>query len=325
MPLNLLYNFSKKHYFIMTCVFLFCTMLFFLFLNRRHFSLRVHLKTISLKGHLMIIFICTIDFILFSLSTAQMSFNMKESGKYILAFCSAFIVLMSTLLLFMFFRLQYYYGVLKQANDMNLEMISMEERYYKNLQKKTYDLRAFRHDYQHHILAMKSLADAAEWEKLEFYIQNLSDFKESVSYISTNHPVSDAVINDFYERFSKEMDFHIDGKFAPSFFVNDADLCIILSNLIKNAVEAAQKCDASMKPFVSVSLFSDKNTVSIRIKNSSLEIPHSDLDRLNSDKPDSFYHGFGLKNVKNAVANYRGKFSLQYENNVVTTGVILLP
>ena len=104
-------------------------------------------------------------------------------------------------------------------------------------------------------------------QMLHSYIDKLADVKENIHYISTNHTVADAIINDYYEQYSTKMDFRVDGKFMEPLFVNDTDLCIILSNLIKNATEACEKVCSELKekPQIFIFIFCTKDEISIKI------------------------------------------------------------
>lgn len=117
-------------------------------------------------------------------------------------------------------------------------MLDLEIRHYEDICKKNNDLRAFRHDYNFHITAMQALAADSDLDGLKKYVGTLSNIKEQNQYIITNHPISDAIINYFYETLPVNTTFEVEGNFSADVFVDDSDLCIILSNLLKNAVEA---------------------------------------------------------------------------------------
>ncbi len=68
---------------------------------------------------------------------------------------------------------------------------------------------------------------------LKNYVEHLSGIKEQMYYISTNNSVCDAIVNYFYENLDKNIEFKCDGKFPESIFVNDSDLCVVFSNLLK--------------------------------------------------------------------------------------------
>lgn len=102
-------------------------------------------------------------------------------------------------------------------------MLALEERHYNDFCKKNEDLRAFRHDYNFHIMVMQELAKHPNPDKLKNYVNDLSNIKEQVYYLSTNHAVSDAIVNYFYENSPQNVLFELEGKFPENIFVNDSD------------------------------------------------------------------------------------------------------
>ena len=150
--------------------------------------------------------------------------------------CFTFLILlmicMSMFILFLYFKLQHFHQALEQTVEHTKKTLKLEELHYLDMQQKNKDLRAFRHDYNHHILAMQELAKQGNYDNLTKYIENLSQIKEHTHYLSTNHVVADAIVNYFYEHLPEHTQFELLGKFSKPFFVEESDLCIILSNLV---------------------------------------------------------------------------------------------
>lgn len=143
---------------------------------------------------------------------------------------------------------------------------------------------------------------------------------EGMSYIHTNNIVSDSIINYFYELYSKSITFHIDGKFPENLFVENNDLCTILSNLIKNAVESSIQ---EISPSIYISLSANEEFATIDIKNTSRTYSESELSGLKTQKEDKKNHGFGLKNVSASVTKYAGVMEIECENNLFCTKIYL--
>ena len=141
--------------------------------------------------------------------------------------------------------------------------------------------------------------------------------------------VADAIVNYFYEHLPEQTQFELLGKFSKPFFVEDSDLCIILSNLLKNAVEAIEKLpiDEYNKTGMERSLFleisSDANQIQIKLENSSLPYTSAQLNNLNTTKADTLNHGFGLQNVKQVIHKYHGVIDMQWDNGTFSTCIFL--
>ena len=276
------------------------------------------------KGYLLITVVTLIDFFLSSVSSLLFYNYLNITGRVHLIFAIFLMIFLSIFLLFLYFRLQYYHDQLQETNLINQRMLRLEEQHYWDLQKKNNDLRAFRHDYNYHITAMQGLASSGKLSELKTYIENLSNIKKQVTYISTNHPVADAIVNYFYETIPKQVRFQVEGKFPEQLFVSDSDLCIVLSNLLHNAVEAVTKLPREEPSKIYLSLYANKEYLTLLVENTSKPYPENQFYELQSSKTDTINHGFGLKNVNDAVKKYHGKLNLQYKEDGIFTACVYL-
>ena len=73
---------------------------------------------------------------------------------------------MTIIILFLYFKLQHYHLALQQTAEHAKKALKLEELHYMDMQQKNKDLRAFRHDYNHHILAMQELAKQKDFQSL---------------------------------------------------------------------------------------------------------------------------------------------------------------
>lgn len=291
------------------------TLLLSLFIGKKIPAQIKPLNKVHFKECFIITFVVLIDFFLSSISGLLYESNLNTWGRNLIIFAILIMIFISIILLFLYFRLQYYHTLLQQANTMNQQMLFLEEQHYKDLQKKNMDLRAFRHDYNYHITAMQGLVADNNLMGLKKYVETLTSIKEQVFYITTNHPVADAVINYFYENLPENTKFQIEGKFPENIFPSDSDLCIILSNLLRNAIEAVEHLETNEKK-IFVSIYSNIEYMSILIENTSKHYDKENLEHLFTSKSDIVNHGFGLNNVREVINRYHGKLDLQYKNGV---------
>lgn len=275
----------------------------------------VFLSSITAKGYLFILFVAFVDFFLSSVSSLLFYDTLNITGKYLLIIAILFLIVISIFLVILYFRLQHYHALLQEKNKINQKMLNLEIQHYEDIRKKNEDLRAFRHDSNSHITALQALAAKSDLAGLKQYIDTLSDKKEQNYYITTNHAVSDAILNYFYERLPDNTHFEIEGKFTTKLLVADSDLCIILSNLLKNAVEAVEREPADTVCKLFVSLHSDTSCLSILIENTCRNTCES-LDTFATTKKNQINHGFGLKNTEAAIRKYDGTLELQHQNNL---------
>lgn len=277
-------------------------------------------RNLNWRGYCFIAFVALTDFFLASISSLLLVTPLNEHGRHFLIFSIFLIICISVVLLVMYFRLRHYHAVLQAREATNRELLQMEVEHYQNLQKKNHDLRGFRHDYNSHLAAMKSLAEAGKSGELEQYVYQLCKLGEQKKYITTNQLVADAIINHFYENLPEEVQFEIMGKFPDEVFLDDTDLCILLSNLLRNATEAIGRLGDTEHRSLCISLFADDKYATILTENTSLPYPEGDFP---TSKPDKANHGFGLENIRQVAEKYNGNFHPKYEDGIFTASVYL--
>lgn len=131
------------------------------------------------------------------------------------------------------------------------------------------------------------------------------------------------IINYFFDCIPEHTCFQVNGKFTEKIFLNDTDLCVVLSNLLRNAVEAQNNLQTSAAAKIQISLYENREYILIRIKNTSNPILIGTPANLPTSKNDVHNHGFGIQNVQKVVNKYDGKLDLRYDNEIFTASAYL--
>ena len=291
------------------------------------------LKKLKKKHFALIFFVICVDFFLSMTSSLLFFSNLNQLGRRLLTLAIYIMILLSVIILILYFRIIHMHSELEQISNMKSKMLSLEEQHYKYMLKKNTDLRAFRHDYNYHITSMQALAQNNDFTALKTYVNNLTETKAKMYFISTNNTIADAIINYFYENLPEDTDFKIDGKFTSNTFVNNSDLCTILSNLLRNAYEAIchidnidstiQNHDLKTKKQLYISLTNDENNITIYITNTYIPYNQQNNSIFTTSKSDTINHGFGLQNVENTIKKYNGKLELTTNDNTFSAYVFL--
>ncbi len=204
----------------------------------------------------------------------------------------------------------------------NMKCIEEQTRQYQLLNKKQTQLRKFRHDYNAHMNALEWLSSQEECGKVHQYIADMQGMRKSFDYINTNNVIGDAIINEFYEKGLEEnIEVKVIGKFSDELRIKETDLCVILSNMVKNAYESTQKCDKNRKLLISIGIC--KERVLITIKNPVKEEPIIRDGLIETSKSDGENHGFGLRNISDAVKRNDGSFEMKYVKGMMITEILL--
>ena len=177
---------------------------------------------------------------------------------------------------------------------------------YKMAMNKERELRRFRHDYNAHMTAISGLLANGEYDKLQEYIKSMGYFKEKFNLVNSGNIITDAVFNQYKELCDKDnIGFEISGKLPENFNMAETDLCVLLSNLISNAYEAALKSEKERR-IVSVEIRNSDDDIFIDVSNSvNGEVVFKNGLPV-TDKPDRKNHGFGVENILEVVERNGG-------------------
>ncbi|MBY0115321.1 ATP-binding protein [Paenibacillus xylanexedens] len=97
------------------------------------------------------------------------------------------------------------------------------------------------------------------------------------------------------------------------------DLCVVLGNMLDNAIEASKKVRQAEDRYILIAIHSTSSALVIQIMNH-VEQPIVDLK---SDKPNPEYHGIGLTNISRMCEKYGGHMSIEHQHRKFNNMVVL--
>ena len=184
----------------------------------------------------------------------------------------------------------------------NQRCIREQTEQYVFLRNTQQELRKFRHDNIAHLSTIQYMAQSGEDDKISAYVTELLNSQEIVKYYDTGNIIGDAVINQYY-RMCRDAGIEavVAGRQVEGIQVTETDLCVILTNIIANAYEAAL---AAEKKILRIELSNFQSKQFIRVANTAkdhVDIKDGELSIKRSSKADRDSHGFGIQNIKEAV------------------------
>ena len=135
----------------------------------------------------------------------------------------------------------------KKLQQENL-FLSVQQERYENLRSAIEEARQARHDIRHHFIQLSAMAKDGDLEKIKKYLQNALDKIPTLDYHFCENQSVDNVIGYYYALAQKEeipFDARVD--LPKELSVDEMDLCLILSNLLENALEASRKTAAAQQ------------------------------------------------------------------------------
>lgn len=228
---------------------------------------------------------------------------------------SIMVVLCIVYLLFKIFSLSY-------EQNKAIVQIQRQSEFYSEKLKNENDLRHFRHDYKNHMIVVDSYLRNGDTQSAREYLSSLNEqIHSSLEGVSTGNFVADAVLNNkIHFARQKNISFSFSGV-VPEKGIEPQDLCMILSNLIDNAIEGSEA--DNKERYINVSTFVRNNNFILTVTNNCADNKIRRKGLFLTTKKDKAVHGIGLKNVLSAVKKYSGELITECENGVFTADVRL--
>jgi two-component system sensor histidine kinase AgrC len=186
------------------------------------------------------------------------------------------------------------------------------------------EMRGWRHDFHNHIQTMKAYRKLGEDAKLDEYLTALdADLSEVDTLIKSGNVKVDAILNSKLS-LAKERQINVSAKATvPSeLSVSEIDLCVILGNLLDNAIEAALRIENEADRLIRVYIDIKRDQLYISVTNTcGGKVIKQNGTYLSVKRSNS--HGFGLMRVDRLVDKYEGYIKRRDEEGAFTTEVML--
>lgn len=183
-------------------------------------------------------------------------------------------------------------------------------------------MRGWRHDYHNHIQTL--LALAGDEEKTREYLLRLNeDLTQVDAVLKTGNVMVDAILNSKLSLIrSKGIAANARAVVPPELSVSEIDLCVVIGNLLDNAMEACLRQPEGEERFIRVFLGVMKRQLYLSVSNSMGGMARKAGGRYLSSK-NSATHGFGLLRVDRIAEKYGGYVNRQSEEGVFATELLL--
>lgn len=232
----------------------------------------------------------------------------KDSHKVLMAFVCIGLIFCNIAVFFIYDKNLKKYELENQLRQAQ-EMQRLQANYYMQLEKSLNESRKQMHDFKNHITTLEHLHEDKENVKAVSYMQELQQqMKEQMDLASFK--VKNAAFDVILYEQTKHcnalgIEFHKQILYNDLSFLSYMDTCTIFANALDNAVTACSHVDIQERR-IDLTLKRKKDMLSIVIENTKQNDIVEKENRLFSTKPNKEQHGFGVENIKMAVAKYNG-------------------
>lgn len=239
-------------------------------------------------------------------------FYMNQTEKFHFLLWLDAVALIAGNLLFLFLEQKLEEEWQTRMENQELLRLSEEAKQKTAIMETSYqEQRKLTHDFRNHLLTIQGLISEEQVGEAGVYLKNLlkeEAVKREVVY--TGCTVLDVILNRAYQEASEQavlMEFDL-SKLSHTILSQD-DITVIFSNLLDNAIEAASK--VKMDKRVIVKINQKQGELLISVRNTTI---HADIENMTeihtqSNKADSYQHGFGLRNALRIVKKYGGVYA----------------
>lgn len=231
------------------------------------------------------------------------------------------ILLMLAIIFFMYIK----YRDFKEKNALINVRNEILEKSYTNFQNILKDNEHVFHDFKNHLTAIAAYIEKNENEKALDYINFIAKpIGKLENTVWSGIEIVDTILNcKIAEAENYDINMELDIRICAC-KVDDSDYCIILSNLLDNAIESAIR-DMVNKRYIKFIMKSINNMLIIKIRNNMLIRPNSiESNKFDTLKIDKKHHGIGLESVKHSVNKYDGNIKFNLGEDYFEVQIMLL-
>ena len=149
-------------------------------------------------------------------------------------------------------------------------LLDLQRQQYAKISETQAAVKAQRHDIRHQLAVISGILNKGEYGKLKTYIDTLISNIPSENDIPLSENYAVNAIASYYYNLAKETDIEISvGLVVPSELNSstESDLCIIIGNLLENAIEGCGRMDEGRR-FIKLSSHLQYDTLTITVDNS---------------------------------------------------------
>jgi len=147
-------------------------------------------------------------------------------------------------------------------------IISAEQAYHQKITEMHETLSTLRHDFKYYLKKIDDLLQTGDIEKTKLY---LTEIKKHIPESGLHYYCTDHTINALLTSYAKnceefKIEYNVNIALPKTFSIPRYDICIIICNLLENALEACKKLESGRE--IDLAIKTEGQRIAIRVKNS---------------------------------------------------------
>lgn len=217
---------------------------------------------------------------------------------------------------------------IEAEKKLQLKEMSLQYDYYVKLKRDMDGIRRISHDIRNHLEAMRG--NNSEEQKNEYILNIEEELNQYENYYDTGNTFIDNILHrKKLDAVEQKTELRILADLRPFKCIKNTDLCVIISNLLDNALRECElrKVEEPKKEnLIQLRIGKFRGFLSITCENSIREsqtqyvIANQDIKTTKSNKN---YHGYGIKNINNVIQKYDGESSIYIRDGMFCFSIII--
>ena len=207
-------------------------------------------------------------------------------------------------------------------NAIFLLMLSMQQQRYESLKAAIEEARQVRHDMRHQLNHISALAEAGELEDLKNYLAKTVSRIPNLDMRFCENRTADSVVG-YYCALAKREDipFRANLDLPESLPIDEVDMCLILSNLLENALEASLRTAPARRQIEITAYVHAERLLLIEVINAfDGEVNEKNGVFRSSKRKES---GIGIQSVNHIAEKNGGTSTFTHQNGAFSAKVML--
>lgn len=200
--------------------------------------------------------------------------------------------------------------------------LSMQQERYASLKTAIEDARQARHDMRYHFNMISLLTQDGDLEKIQSYLNTVISRIPNLNMIFCENKATDSVIG-YYCSLARREDipFHAQIDLPAKISVDELDMCLVLSNLLENAVEASQNT-APVRRQIRIQIYMHSNRLLlIQVENTFDGEIREKSGIFQSSKRNG--NGIGIQSVRHIAEKSNGTSTFTWHTGLFSARVML--
>ena len=192
------------------------------------------------------------------------------------------------------------------------EQLQSQKKHFEELIISQNKLKRVRHDLKNHLLSLRGFFANGDNNGGILYIDKLQEYSDiDTDVIDSGNIVIDTLLSTKRELArSKNIGFTYQAIIPEMLNINAVDMCVLLGNILDNAIEACDRCKKDKQ--IDVSLMYKEGMFICKVENTA---PNENNPLLKTTKQDKELHGIGLTSVKSVLDRYESTLNIERTDN----------